>query len=411
MICSLPVGSGLPMPVVTPGVFGTVPELGVLVVRFGQLLALGLLAGIVATVVALVFRWYAHDRVPEGVAILLGLSAIAIVLNTTAALGLAISGNDEAIEAEAVFTLAAFAVGIAASDIGRRLGDLLGIRVTQAGRLPTRIDKEVGQLVKSKGRVVRVTIPETINDIDGYDLVAADKKATMAGETLLFPRRITTDELRARVVDRLKTDYDVGHVDLDIDDTGTIEYLAVGARAAGIGPTIDAGSAAIAIRADPAFAASPGDSVEIWQTAGEPKRVTRGELRATAGDVVTVVVDREDIDSLEQEGSYKLVTTVAGSSADREFAALLRSADETMSAVTVEESGDLDGITVGELDVTIAAIRNESGVDAIPERTRSVAVGDVLYAVGRPDRLRRVEARARGVQSTEGALPAPSAAD
>lgn len=408
MISSQTVGFGLQTTVATPGVLGTLPELGVLVVRFGQLLTLGLLAGAVATVVAFVFQWYAHEQIAEGVAILLGLSSIAIVLNTTAALGLAISGEEEAIEAEAVFTLAAFAVGTATSDIGRRLGDLLGTRFAQAGRLPTRLDTEVGQLVKAKGRVIRVTIPETINDIEGYDPVTANKKTAIAGETLLFPRRITTNELRARVVDRLKTDYDVGHVDLDIDETGTIEYLAVGARAAGIGPTIDAGSAAIAIRADPAFAASPGDRVEIWQTTGEPRRVTRGELRATAGDTVTVVVDREDIDSLLREGPYKLVTTGAGSSADREFAALLRSADETMSAITVEASGDLDGIPVGELDVTVAAVRNQNDIDAIPERSQSLAVGDVVYAVGRPDQLRRVEARARGVSPTEGALPPPT---
>ena len=206
---------------------GSIPEASVLVVRLGQILGLGVLACLIATIAAFAFRWYAHEKLPEGVAILLGLSAIALVLNTTAALGLALSGDAQAIEGEAVFTLSALAVGVATADIGRRLGDMLGERVADASKLPTRLDRDVGQFVKAKGRVIRVTLPNTVDDIDGYDPVHPETKAAIAGETLLFPSRITQTELHARIVDRLKTDYGAGHVDLDIDQQGAVSYLAV----------------------------------------------------------------------------------------------------------------------------------------------------------------------------------------
>ena len=385
-----------------------VPETGVLVVRIAQVLSLLLLAAGIATVAGFVFRWYAHDTLAEGIAILLGLSGIALVLNTTAALGLALSGEAEAIENDAVFTLAAFAAGTVGSDLGRRLGDLLGSRFAEVSRLPSRLDTEVSQLVKAKGRVLRVTLPEEIGDIDGYDPVPPETKTNLAGETLLFPRRITQAELRTRIVDRLKNDYDVGHVDVDLDETGSVQYLAVGSRAAGIGPTIDPGSVAIAIRADPAYAASPGDHVEVWRPGETPTRIARGELRAAVKDVVTIVVDAEDAAALAPEGPYKLVTTGARPNVDREFASLLRSADETMSAITIETGSSLVGSTPAGLKVTIAAIRGAEDVDALPTRSRIFAPGDVIYAVGRPDRLRKLEAAARGVPPEDGAIPAPT---
>ena len=165
---------------------------------------------------------------------------------------------------------------------------------------------------------------------------------------------------------------------------------------------------AVAIHADPAFAASPGDQVEIWRTDDAPKRVAWGELRAAAGDVVTVAVAEAATDRLDSEGPYKLVTTTADRTTDREFAALLRASHETMSTVTVEAAGALVGSTPAALDATVVAIRDADGVDVLPKRYRQFVSGDVLYVVGRPDRLRRIEANARGVSAADGRLPSPA---
>ncbi len=127
-----------------------------------------------------------------------------------------------------------------------------------------------------------VRLPEDIDDIIGCDPMPDESKVTVANGGH-FPRRLTKDELRDRLVARLKTDYGVGHVDVELADDGTVDYLAVGSRAAGIGPTLPPSTNAVAIQADPAHAASAGDLVQVWEQA-PAKRVLTGELRGDADD-------------------------------------------------------------------------------------------------------------------------------
>lgn len=372
------------------------PDSVSVVAAASRVLGLGVLAGVTAGTGAFVFRWYAGDGLPDGVAILLGLSAIALWLNTTATLGLAIGGTDIDLDVlPAALTLGAFAVGTIGADLGRRLGDRLSEDLTTITPLP-RLNGDVGQLVKAKGRVLRVTLPDDIEDIEGYDPVAGETKSELAGASLLFPRRITVEELRERLTERLRADYNVGHVDVDVAEDGTVEYLAVGGRAAGLGPTLAPETVAVAIRADPAFSASPGDVVQIWRTDEGIERVARGEFRAGVEDVATVAVDAEIAERLDDESGYRLVTLPTESSADREFASLLRSAAETMSTITVDAGGGLVDATVGSLGVTVAAVQSSGDVEAIPPSDRVLSAGETVYAIGRPDALRRLEASATG---------------
>jgi hypothetical protein len=236
--------------------------------------------------------------------------------------------------------------------------------------------------------------------MEGYDPVPPETKADIAGATLVFPRRLTVEELRKRLVERLKTDHGVGHVDIDLDETGTVSYLALGAREAGIGPSLPPGTAAVSVRADPANAARAGDVVRLYRPGGEdddPERVTAAEFRGSAGDVVTLAVDEAETDRLDDTTRYRLVTLPTSPRADREFASLLRTAEETMGVATVAEGSPLVGLTVGAIAPAVAAIRPVGGtVEAIPSRDRALAAGDTLYAVARPGPLRRLEAAARG---------------
>ena len=142
-------------------------------------------------------------------------------------------------------------------------------------------------------------------------------------------------------------------------------------------------------RVDP----SAGDDEE--GTRLPPERLLTGELRARSGDVVTLAVDAVDAALLDAATSYRLVSLPAEPQADREFASLLRAADETMAAVAVTDASAVVGDTLGSLDVTVAAVRTASGsVEAIPPRSRTIDAGDTLYVVARPEVLRRLEARA-----------------
>jgi hypothetical protein len=362
-------------------------------------LGLAVLGAGLAGGVALVYRWYARERVPGGLAILVGLSAVAVLLNTTRALGQVIGNTGDPLdETVAIFNIITVLVSVAAARAGTDVGDHVAAEVFES--TADRVDGDVGRVVQAVGRVVTVELPEEIDDIVGYDPVPAETKAQLAGRAFLFPRQLTVDELRGRLVTRLKADYAVGHVDIDLADDGTVEYLALGSRAAGIGPTLPPETSAVAVRADPAFAASAGDLVQVWESS-PPERVLTAELRGTTGDVATLAVDAADTRRLDDTAEYKLVTLPVEARPDREFASLLRAADETMAAVTVAEGSVLVGQPLGALDATVVAVRPPGGpVEPLPGRDRLFAPDETLYLVGTPETIRRVDAAARDRAST-----------
>lgn len=370
-----------------------------------RIVALVFLAFLITSLVALVYRWYFRDRIPNGLSILAAVSGVALALNTKSLFGLAITGTPGIFELEQVlFNSVAFAVAAVAGPVGARLGDRAAVEVFAfAGA--REIEGEVSQLVQAVGRVVAVELPEDIADIENYDPVTDETKADVAGKTLLFPRRLTVDELRDRVVNRLKDDHDVGYVDIDLEPDGTVTYLGLGRRVAGLGPTLAPGTGAVAVRADPPNAASPGDLVQVWKAgdgSGERERLATAELRGAAGDVVTLALDEHDAKRLAG-GDFKLLTLPGEPSVDRQFASLLRAADETMAAVSVAAESALVGEAVADLDVTVVAVRPSEGpVVPIPARSRSFVPGDTVYLIARPEAIRRVEERASATAAESG---------
>jgi hypothetical protein len=404
-----------------------------LLVDVARGIVLVVFAGVIGAGVGLLHRWQVNARVPDGLAVLAGLSGVAVYLNTSGALGQVILGQRDLLAPEtAVFNVIVFFVAALSASAGGRLGDRTGISFFAVSG-HTAVEDDLSRIVKTVGRVTTVEAPEEIDDIDGYDPVDPETKGKLAGRVLLFPRRLTVEQLRERLVERLRTDYGVGHVDVDLTDEGEIEYLALGSRAAGIGPTLPPGSAAVALKADPPNNASPGDAVQIW-TAGTveadananadtddevgtetaaaesdsgPRRVTNAELRGTAGDVVTVAMDEEEAKRIDSETRYRLVTLPVESRVDREFAAQLRSAAETMGVVTIETDSPLANGAVGAVDVAVVAVRTVDGdIEAIPRRTRPLVAGETVYAIGLPERLRKLEAAATASQSSS-ASPSP----
>ncbi len=383
----------------------TVDQVTELVAQLG---GLAILAGTLAGAGAFVYRWYVREQIPRGLGLLLGLSGVAIYLNTTAALGQVIGGSNAPTETEvALFNIAAFLTGAGGATVGQWAGDRGGTELFLGDGFAD-VEEDVGRLVQSVGRVVAVSLPEAIDDVVGYDPVPEETKETLADKTFLFPRRVTVSELRERLVSRLKSDYGVGHVDIELGDDGTVEYLALGSRAAGIGPTLPPATNAVAIRADPAFAASAGDLVQVWET--DPmRRVLTAELRGVADDTVTIAIDAADTQKLDPRQQYRLVTLPVEDRPDREFASLLRAADETFSSVTVEAGSPLHGLPVAALDLSVVAVKPEDETPmALPDPDTVLAPGDVVYAIARPDALRRLETAGEPLDPALVRDPSPS---
>ncbi|WP_416840868.1 potassium transporter TrkA [Haloferax sp. DFSO52] len=408
---------------------------------------IGLIVGafLASSVAALTYRWYTREVIPQALAILFGASVVALYLNTVGLFGDFVTGTDTAVfRLETVlFNTSALAGAALASPVGRIVGDRLATDVFAVAGA-TELDADVSRLVRTVGRVRTVTLPDEIGDIEGYDPVAESVKLQLTGNRFLFPKRLTETELRDRLVERIKDDHGIGHVDVDFDD-GDVSYLALGSRAAGLGPTLSPGTVALAIHGDPGPGAAAGDPVQVWavppsspnetpeatktseateatktaettettdsavkgsgngsveQTGdakpeSKPTRIAFGELRGVADDVATVALDEEDAERLSGADEYRIVTLPADPRVDREFASLLRNADETMAVTTIRPDATLDGRVVSDVETTVVAIRPSSGsVEAIPARGTELHAGDTLYVVGRPEILRKVERQA-----------------
>ncbi|MFP4174728.1 MAG: cation:proton antiporter regulatory subunit [Halobacteriales archaeon] len=354
-------------------------------------MSLTVVSAVFAVVVAFLHRLYSRQPSPVALNALAGLGAVAFWLNTAGALASYTTTGASLVSPDAVVVnLVSLGTSAGASVYAGRLGDRVGIRLTN---LPE-YDGDVGRLVRSAGRNVTVRVPEAdeIRDIDGYDPVADETKAEVAGKEYVFPRGLTVEELRSRLVNRLKQSGDIGYVDIELDEHGNVEHIGLGRNVSGLGPTLAPGTCAVAVRADPAYASSPGDTVRLYVGREDGvERVADGELRGAVEDVVTVALDRRDARSLDPDTTYRLATLPSEKLPEREFAAMLRSADETVAVVEVGEGSGLVGKRLDSLGVSVVAVETEGEVVAVPDKTRTIEPGDVLYAVGRPDELRRLD--------------------
>ncbi|QZP37575.1 potassium transporter TrkA [Halobaculum magnesiiphilum] len=420
---------------------------------------------LVAAAGAAAYRWFVNEAVPRGLTTLLGTAVVAVYLNTVGLFETVIPVGgaivaDPFAPATVLRNVVSLLVAAVAAPVGRRAGDRFATSVTAVTGADA-VDGELSRFARTVGRIRPLTLPETIVDIDGYDPVDDATKERLAGETMLFPRRLSDEELRERFLARLKTEYEVGHVDAEFDGD-RIVHLGVGRRVAGIGPTLDPSACAVAVRADPPNGAGPGDVVQVWrrpEPAPEPtgpesdaqpvpetdagdnsgapaephsaastatssadtpaaaapadesadtdpassaspappdfERVATAELRSAAGDVVTLAVDGSDAARFDADGEYRLVTLPASPRADREFASVLRAADETMAVVRIEAGSDLEGDAVESVAGAVVAVETAGGeVEPIPPRGRTLSAGETLYLVARPEAIREVERRA-----------------
>lgn len=354
-----------------------------------KVVGVSLVSGLVTFVFAGLHRWYVRERVPMRFALILGLGVVALLLNTASTLGQYIGGGDGVLQFNVMLlNTVALGIGGLTSALAAGIGDNVTSNLLSWRGIDT------ARIVRSVGRVITVQLPDEIGDIEGYDPVYEDVKESLQGSEHVFPRGLTVQELRDRLVSRIKKDYSVGHVDIELNSEGEVEYVAVGSRTAGIGPTLAPNTVAIAVEADPAYSSSPGDRVQLWREGSdEPERVASGEVRGTCDDTVTVAVDQSDVEAFGSDPQkYRLVTLSSERQPEREFLSLLRASDETMNVLDIGPDSVLIGVSVGESEATVIAVRKESGeIEAIPGNDYVFGEGDTVYTLGRPEVLRKFE--------------------
>lgn len=358
-----------------------------------EAVVLGLLSVTVVAGVSFLYRLRARADLPDSVALLLGLGAATLGLGTRHAFVQLVGGGAQVLTlGVALGNVLVLAVAGVAAVAGNQLGIRLAASAWAQGR-SWRFD--VGPLVRATGRFTSVTLPEEVGDVDGYDPVAREVKEEIAGARLDFPRGLTVDALEEQIALRLRDRHDVGYVDVEVDADGDVRYLAVGHRSARLGPTLPPGSAAVAVEADPPFGATAGDVVQIWRPGSEPERVGLGEVRAAVGSVATLAVDEAVAEAVDPRRRHRLVTLPGTANAERDFAAALRRADETLGVLILEADDPLVGGTVGDVDLTVVAVEGEDReLETIPSRDRVLAAGETVFVLGRPEAIRRLSPEA-----------------
>ena len=354
-----------------------------------RLVGFAILAAVCAGAAAFVYLSRTGEGLPETAGLIVGLGAVAVYLNTRLVLIQFVGDDGDPLTINtALVNLAIFVVAGIASFAGHTAGErLAGMkRFSWTARSPS-----LSPIVRATGRFITVTLPTEIDDIDGYDPVTPETKEAIAGRSFDFPRGLTLSELEEQLTIRLTEKHDIGYVDVDLNDAGEVTYLAVGQGPAGLGETLAPGMAAVAIRADPAFSASPGDMIEIWRGGEEPVSLGMAELRAAIEDTATIACDRAIAQEIDPTATYRIMTHTAGANVDREFVTLLRHSAETMSVLAVNAETPLIGTPVGSLDVVVLAIKRGGQVETIPGRDYQIEAGDRLYLLGRPDRIRQIE--------------------
>ncbi|WP_331233946.1 potassium transporter TrkA [Natronorarus salvus] len=349
-----------------------------------RLVGLAALSGVVAGGVAVGWRWYTRERLPGRLAVLVGLSAVALVLNSVVALSQFIDvGPDPLSVTRALLTVATFVAAGGTALAGRGLGDRFAENSTALVGARA-VDGEVSPLVTTVGRLITVDLPTPVEDAEGYEPISEDRKAALAGKTLLFPRGLTVSELEGRFETRLREDYGVGYTDVSIEPDGTITHLAVGRRASGLGAGLPGGTVAVAVRADPAPEAGPGDRVALWTGDGDPTRLCTGEVRSVSGDVVSVAVRSERASALDRETHYRLVTLPRRERPERELATLFERAGWGVDVVEVGEGRE--GWSVGAIGGSVVAVEFDTGVELSPGPDRPLEAGERLYVIERTER-------------------------
>lgn len=353
---------------------------------------MGLLAAVVAALVAGGYRWLTTRSPPAGTPVLCGCSAVAGSLSYTVLTdGAFLEGVSLDHQASAGYLLATVAVAGTAGAASGRLGDRIARLVSGRSRIDG--EGEAISTVRSARLAVDLRLPETIADADGYRPVSTATRRALSGAVVRLPHGLSIAQRRERLECHLERAFDVGYANVTMAADGGVDRVLVGRRAAGLGSMLPPKTVGVAIRAEPPPNASLGDPVQIWSTptrrdgADTGQLVATGTLRAASGTVATVLVDPDRAADLSADARYRLVVHPGQPTGSYEFAATIRTVDETVTTVTVAADGPLAGEFVGWLPGRVLVVDRDDELLALPDDNRTLEAGDELWILATPETL------------------------
>lgn len=273
---------------------------------------------------------------------------------------------------------------------------------------------------------VRIRVVGEVADVEGYPPLPEELREELRAAEFTLPAALRIRDLEERFADRLETTYDLGDVDVTIDEGGRASVSAAPAFS-GLSKRVGEGRQAVSVDALVPTGLARGDEVTCVTPAAEVRGTV---LSARSGDGapdplehaddpaleegtiappvrapttaggegrVTVAVARADVEPLLQADRATVVVQSRGTRREYEAISLLRRADRRFERLTVGADSPLAGSTLGDAavrrtyEVAVLAIRGRDGWDVAPGGEASVEAGDELFVTGRRAALTHFE--------------------
>jgi len=145
---------------------------------------------------------------------------------------------------------------------------------------------------------VALKVPDErdISDIPGRPRVSAVLKKELSGKEFLLPSGLHTEELVKMVRRRIISDWDLGDVELELDEHDRFAYFAISAREEGLSGDLREGFVALPLK----YGEAPGGLVSgdiVAVHSGEDCLIDSAEVKEVndASKAITLIVSAEDV--------------------------------------------------------------------------------------------------------------------
>ncbi len=278
---------------------------------------------------------------------------------------------------------------------------------------------------------VRIHVVGQVADVEGYPPLPEDLRAEIRDADLTFPADLRVGELEERVGDRLRTEFDLGEVTVDIDERGRAS-VAAAPPFSGLSKRVSDGRHAVSVDGLIPTGLARGDEVTLITTDAQVRGTVvsaRTGDAASAPDIdhrsdaapatdeaatsevepapvraptttggegrLTVAVTRTDVQPLLRADRAKVVVESRGTRREFELISLLRRADRRFRRLTLGQDSPLLGTRLADLrlredhGVDVLAVRRDRGWVLAPAGDDVLAPQEAVLAVGDREALDR----------------------
>jgi hypothetical protein len=389
---------------------------------------LGLLAGVVpaltAGVLGFLFRYFTGVTLPGFGVVVLSVAIAGVNGGLMGLIDPTISNSPRLLVALVVVMM----ISLYAHSQGDRLGTEFPRRFSLRALRKRTLSADVVEFVGGIGKVtVRATGP--VEDMEGYPPLSPELRTAIATGRWEFPADLPLSELETRLSERLRTEYDLTDVAVDVSDRGQAR-IAAAPPVGALSRRVPAGHRAVSIDALVPTGMTRGEAVTVVVDGNEVEGTLLGarsdggigtkapvsdggtaegtEPVATTAPTtdggegrVTVSVPRRAAESLLASDRGRVLVRSRGVHRELELLGLLRRGGKRVARVSVRDGGALDGTTLGAASVretygvAVLAVRRSPGTDRgrgwvfSPRGGTELSAGDELFAVGARSALER----------------------